>query len=490
MGQAADWIRPTMEERGIRQYVSALWRGRWIILATVATGVLGAVFYLTQTNNVYEASADMLVSPIPNTDTTFEGLSVLRTTGDQTRNVETVVRLVATPAVARRAAADLGLDRSAGNLLSDIKATPVAQSDIVTITARADTADLASRLADGFARAAIEERTQRLHRQIDDLVAQLRPLTDPRVADPATRAETSARLARLESLRSRPDPTLRLEVPAERPTSPASPLWPASIVVGLLGGLIVGVGAAFAVQLIDPRVQRANQLRERFALPILARVPRARRSWFASRGRLGMEGVDSLRALRTYVVDRGNHSRAGRLVVVLGATEEVGKTTTAVNLARALAMSNKRVLLVDADVQRPKVARELDVEPEIGLLGVLLEDVSLESALATVADEPAGLRLLLPENSDPSLTNALTDGAVERLVIQSRVLFDWMVVDTPPLDQAAGMLPFASLGGQVILVVHLGSRVSEVHRLTDMLHDNGVRPAGFVLVGTKGGRAY
>ena len=83
-----------------------------------------------------------------------------------------------------------------------------------------------------------------------------------------------AQLARLQALRSQPDPTLRIETTAAVPKTPSSPKKKLSLIAGVLAGLILGTGSAFALQVLDPRLRREEQLRGLYSLPILGRIPR------------------------------------------------------------------------------------------------------------------------------------------------------------------------------------------------------------------------
>src|SRR5208282_4238929 len=81
----------------------------------------------------------------------------------------------------------------------------------------------------------------------------------------------------LEQLLNATDPTLSLIAPASLPTSPSSPKTKLTLVAGALAGLVLGICAAFAFHLLDPRIRREEQIREITGLPILARIRREKR---------------------------------------------------------------------------------------------------------------------------------------------------------------------------------------------------------------------
>ena len=79
----------------------------------------------------------------------------------------------------------------------------------------------------------------------------------------------------LETLATRPDPTMTLAAPAVLPTSSYTPRVKLSLLAGLFGGLILGIRAAFAYQALDPRLRREEELRDLFRIPILLDPARA-----------------------------------------------------------------------------------------------------------------------------------------------------------------------------------------------------------------------
>src|SRR4029453_14342915 len=100
----------------------------------------------------------------------------------------------------------------------------------------------------------------------------------------------SAQLVQLQNLLETGDPTLRVATRADAPPGPFAPRPKLTIAAGVLAGLILGIGGAFAMNALDPRLRREEQLRELFSLPILAKVPKEKRArtHFFGRRRLGL----------------------------------------------------------------------------------------------------------------------------------------------------------------------------------------------------------
>ena len=270
---AADWLQPVPEQQGLKRYLETLRERIWIVVACVVLALAAAIVYVVTADRVYEAQANLLITPVPAENATFVTLGLLRESNDPSREVETATQLVNTHAVAERVSTKLGGDRSPDELLGNVEATPVAQSNIVAVIAKSGSAAGAAELANAFAEQAIAQTTDELHARIDGVLPELRDQVASLPADEPTAQELSAELVQLEILRAGVDPTMTLETPATEPSHPSSP----KVVLTLAGaaslGLLLGLAAAFALRVLDPRLRREEQLGELFRLPVLARIP-------------------------------------------------------------------------------------------------------------------------------------------------------------------------------------------------------------------------
>ena len=132
---------------------------------------------------------------------------------------------------------------------------------------------------------------------------------------------------------------------------------------------MLGIAGAFAAQNLDPRLRREAQLRRLYRLPILGRIPKETRSPVdAPLGpdRLSQVGAEAYRTLRS-TLEASRHGDGGsRVILVTGPSPSEGKSTTAVNLASSLAVSGKRVILIEADLRRPALAEALHAAADQG----------------------------------------------------------------------------------------------------------------------------
>ena len=381
----------------------------------------------------------------------------------------------------RRVVRDLRLDRSPAAVRASVEASPVAESDIVTITARDSDPRVAQAIANGVGVAAVKERTDALHEQLDDVIPRIRARVDE-TTDPATKEVLASRLADLQTLREMPDPTVRTATSAELPESPIAPRPMLSLVVALVAGLLVGVGGVVALQLLDPRIVSDDQLRDRYRLRILARLRRAK----LARGGVDRGAVREFRALRDAILARDHAPGAHERIVVMIAPSSAEAKASAVNLAGSLAGTGRSVILAEADGGRPSLGVALGAHSEQGMVDVLRGKTSVEAAAAPAPEGLEGVALLLDGASGDRLSEVLDTRTAHMLVEDAARVSDWMVVASPPYARAIDVLPLARLAGHVVLIVHSGvTRTSQLRRLTDLLGDNGVEPAGFMILGAR-----
>src|SRR5436305_4628158 len=145
-GRSAQWLRPRLEQQGLQRYVSTI-RERWILIVSLTLlTTLAAVAYILIAPKKYTASTDVLVSPVSNSDTALSSLPLIKETSDPTRDVETAARLIVNRQVALRVKRDLGLTEGPNSIANHVNAQPVAQSNIVSVTAKAESAKLAQNL--------------------------------------------------------------------------------------------------------------------------------------------------------------------------------------------------------------------------------------------------------------------------------------------------------------------------------------------------------
>jgi tyrosine-protein kinase len=455
---------PRSSEQGsLRRYLDTILEHRWFVTVSVVVCTLAATLYALTAPKVYEAHADMLITPVPDDQTAVLGLGLLRRAADPTRDVSTAARLIdnaEVAAVVQRDLRDLRVTPAPGSpqaLLRKISVEPVADSSVVSITASTNSAAESRQLANLFGAAVVKVRTERLHRELDPAIAnlsyQIKQITGRGTGAAPTAATQPlyAQLAAMESLRSGPDPTIRLETPATLPASPASPRTKLNIAGGLIAGLLIGIAGAFALRALDPRGAREGGLGVT-GLSVLTRVP-----LLDGAGRRRPAFDESFRALRTAVRFAFADSPFSTLAVT-SASEQEGKTTTSFQLAMATLEAGQSVLLVEADPFRPRLwslvgtdaGESEDDRP--GLLEYLsgtatLDDIIVKTNFPGLTFVRAGLRRLT------SITGLLEGERGRSFVSDLAGLADVVILDCPPVGPRSDAILIASHADAVLMVV-------------------------------------
>ena len=477
------------EREGAVRYVDALKEHWLLITALVVLAVGAAAAYAFAAEDVYEAHTDVLVTPVAADDPTFIGFSLLREGDAQARPVLTAARLVETPQVADAVAERLHFD-SREDALDAVQVTPVSQANILTITAESSNPARAAQIANAFADETIAQRSSVFQGELQATIRRLREELQPLPAAQRDSAEAVAiqqRLGGLTALLGNRDPTLQVVSEA---VAPADPVWPRpvlSIAVALLASLLLGIGIALALELLNPRVNREDELLLEQRLPILARVPRMPRrvvrGYLAGREPLPGNVREAYRTVRANLQSAGRDERFPQVVLTTSAVPGEGKTMTSVNLAITLSLAGYRVILVDGDLRRPMVATVFGVAaPPHGFADVLLGRVPLEEALVEAPGHGEQLRLLLASPEHAHLIDLLEPDRVERVLTDLRLAADVVIVDSPPLTEVADALNLADDADALLVAVRLGhTRRDRLNELRRMLAQRGVAPTGFVV---------
>jgi succinoglycan biosynthesis transport protein ExoP len=289
------------------------------------------------------------------------------------------------------------------------------------------------------------------------------------------------------------------------PDGPIGPNRLRTILIALFLALGLGVGLALLLEYLDDTVHSTDEVERLLHLPALAVIPSAvshgKRRLLAGPGSLqkrngnpaenlellmNVDGrsplAESYRHLRTSVL-LSTAGRSPRSLLVTSSLPGEGKTTTAVNTAVSLAQTGATVVLIDADMRRPRLRSIFGLSERAGLSSILSSELSEAEVMALVSKEAVtGLHVLTAGPIPPNPAELLGSEQMRRLLIILQSKFNHVVVDSPPVSSFTDGVLISSMVDGVLLVVHGGkSSRHVVRRSRQLLQDVGAKIFGVVL---------
>lgn len=262
--------------------------------------------------------------------------------------------------------------------------------------------------------------------------------------------------------------TVTVVEPAAVSSRPVSPRPVVNIALGLIVGVVIGLGQALVRRLLDSRIRTRDDLEEITDAPVLASVVHHKGSDRAKDGDTPARGTawasdESYRKLRTAVgfVALGGERRSS--IVVTSSVQGEGKTETSTNLAKVLAETGARVLLIDADLRRPQVGARLGLDDELGLSDVLTGRADLNDVLLSVDD----LSVLTAGTVPPNPSELLGSEAMAELLALVEAHFEYVILDAPPLLPVTDAAILSHQAGGAVVVARSG--VARQNQLTEAL---------------------
>jgi polysaccharide biosynthesis transport protein len=503
----------------LRSYLEVLRRRARAIAAVTAILTLGAVGVSLLQDPVYRATASVLLQP-----KVSETLGTAQVTEPAAGVDNTELEVMRSELVREPVEDELGYE-------PDISLRGVEGTKVVRVAAEAPAARRAARDANAYARVYVRERRDSLIEELNGAIATLNERLEDaqaevRAADAplreleaqiatASAAEASALERERDELAAQIDATVastraratayqdqidQLQVTssltvtggaqviaeAEVPDEPVSPVPIRNAGIGLGVGLVLGIALAFLLDQLDDRILSKDALEEAVGgLPTLGIIPvvaKAKRdedrliSALTDHHPVG----EAYRGLRTSVQFPALE-RQLRALQVTSADAGEGKTTTVANLGLALARAGKRVVLVDADLRRPKLAHLFGVTPVTGLAEILLGEVAIEEALVPVAGEQR-LVVLATEGAPKNPPELLGLRQFAALVRSLADRADFVLVDTPPVLPVADAVTVAAVVDATLVVVAAErTDVKHVERAVELLEQVDATLLGTVL---------
>jgi succinoglycan biosynthesis transport protein ExoP len=225
---------------------------------------------------------------------------------------------------------------------------------------------------------------------------------------------------------------VRLMDRAVVPGAPYTPDVKRNLLLGTLAGILLALGLVLAIDYLDDTVKTPEDITRRLKLPFLGLVPAVKRQNHPLLSQeVPHEFGEAFRALRTSLVFSSG-TEGTRVIGLTSAQPLEGKTTTACNMAIALAYGGSRVLLIDADMRRPSVSRTLGIENTIGLSHLLTGQATARQAIRRTNVQ--NLWVMTAGMTPPNPSELLSSDRMKTLIANvQNGPFDWVLIDTPPV---------------------------------------------------------
>lgn len=436
----------------LRSGVAVVKRGWKVILAlTLICGIAGLGYSLAQ-DPVYKSTATLYVTSgnEANAQTAYQGSLASQ------QRVMSYIKLVDSDGVVGPVIGPDGVPLSLQDAKEALTATTTPETVLLNIsaqgTSKQTSADLANAVAESMA-----TYVQRLETPAGGRT----PLAKLTVVTPAGVSDT-----------------------------PISPRTYRNTALALVVGLLVGVATVFVRDRYNNKVQGEEGIAAFTESPLLASVPtddllkKHGLIDFSSGATLAAEAYRKLRTNLSFV----SVDHPARKIVVTSALAAEGKTTTAMNLAAALAETGRRVVLVDADLRRPQVYHRAGGTGDVGFTNYLKGDGSMADLLQP--SEINGLQILASGPQPPNPAEMLGSKRAGQGFENLAAMFDYVIVDSPPLLPVTDAAVLAQWADGVVLVARVNqSRVPDVAAAIEQLDAVQTKLIGIVLtdVPTRGG---
>lgn len=438
------------------QHFLKLLRTRWVTVCTATVAaVLVAIAITWLTTPLYKASTRLFVS-------TSAGSSLSDVYQGNRLSQERVIsyaQLLMGETLAQRTIDKLGLDMRAESLQENVKASVKPDTVLIDV----DVLDMSPVQARDIANALS-----------DEFVLMVRELETP--------ASGTA-----------PDARVVVEQRASVPDAPVSPNKIRNLALGLAVGIVLGIGLAILRDVLDNTVKNREILEQITDVGVVGGIQldkERRKTPPIFFGKDNSAIAESFRKLRTNLsflsVDN-----PPRVIVITSSIPSEGKSTTAINIALALAESGNNVALVDGDMRRPTVHKYLNLVGTVGFSTVLSGAVPLSEALQ--ASQFDGLTVLAAGTTPPNPSELLASQAATKILAELRGKFDYVIVDSSPLLAVTdAAILAANADGALIMARYGQTKREQLAQATGTLHDVGATLLGavFTMIPAKNSSAY
>ena len=285
---------------------------------------------------------------------------------------------------------------------------------------------------------------------------------------------------------------VRIVDTAVEPIEPIAPKKLQILILSLFLGGFLGTLLALLRNMMRSGIKDSTQIENELDLPVYATVPRSpvqesRIKILKKKKNIPILAVknsddiaiESLRSMRT-TIHFALSSARNNLITISGPAPEVGKSFISTNLATILAQSDKRVLIIDADLRRGYLHKYFNYDVQPGLTEFLNSEQTLDAVIRTT--EVPGLSIISRGKSPANPSELLSSAQFKTLLEQLSDKFDHVIIDTPPvLAVTDGIIITQYTGVNLVIARYAKTQMKELELTLNRFEQAGVKVNGFIL---------
>jgi len=492
----------------LREYIGLARRWAWLlILVTLLAGVSTFLFSKRMTP-VYQASTTLLINEAPSTRTT--DYSSILTSERLARTYSEI--LVKTP-VFEAVIANLGLDLKVKDLEKMVTVDLVRDTQLIDISVEDTDAIRATNIANELVKVFIDQTSnlqasryaaskENLEAQLARIDEQIQTTEDTLAALPDNADNKSERnrleteltqyrqtyaslLQSYEQVRVAEASSFSNVIQVDPATVPIKPIRPRVIlntIIAMVAGFLLTVGAVYLVEEMDDSIRGPDDITRKIKLPVLGLILRhdTQEGNLITIEQPRDPVAESFRSLRTNL-QYASVDHTIRSLLVTSPSPSDGKTTVAANLGVVLAQSGQKVVLIDADLRRPRVHRIFNVPNRSGMSNLFVQSsISLDGSLQKTDIE--NLFILPSGEKPPNPSELLGSGKMSEILSFISEQADVLIIDSPPVMAVTDSSVLAPRADGVLLVVKPGvTKLAEAAQAVEQLFRVNANILGVVL---------
>jgi Mrp family chromosome partitioning ATPase len=494
--------QPSQEALDLRSYFRPIWRRKWLVLTITVLAVAATYYLSSRESKTYTSRTKVYITAA---DPTLDLLEPGGSGPPSVQQLTDAAQLMTARSITNGVARQLGSSFARAGTVS---VSQITGSSFLVVTAQGGSPALTAQLANAYVAVFLAQR----RRSVAALASQQKqaalasaPSASAASSNPALETERESALqeaADYGQIVLAPSAGAQQVNPAVPAAVPTSPTPKRDAIFGGVVGLVLGVIAAFCLELLDRRLVSVSKVESMFGRPILAVLPRVSDPTPLEAGEQSVippEFVEELRSLKV-ILRLGSGPEPPRVIMITSALPEEGKSTIARDLALVYAESGERVLVIDGDMRRPSMERMFAIKSHVGLSQVLRGEAQLSDAVFSAKTIGQPLAEVSKNGRGPAAANGdkpdllgsvdvLGHGEIvenplvltssqrmTELLEDTKRRYDIVILDTPPVLTVADSVPLLEVVDTVLLVVRLGQTTRQaavrfrrlVHRLPNV----------------------